>query len=358
MLVQTHFPRQLSRVRYDQYLASGWFRGAVMLYKMDLLCLDNDLYSVVNIRLNLEKFSFSKGQRKLLRKAERKFKICYGTANTTPEKEALYTSHKHRFKGFIHGTLEEYLNAGFQSTVFDTREVSIYDGEKLIAVSYFDLGDISMASLIGLYDEQYSEWSLGKLTMLKEIEFGLASERKWFYPGYILDKDSSFDYKLQLGKMEYYTPAKRWAKIQKFNPSETIGHYVRSATQKLICALEKENIPHKPWLYPYFSMGYMGPWNSYFMRSPAPIELGHDLGGMMVTAYSTEEKAYSLFRIHPCPDGPQFLNLEASKEFSNSDEYLNHLFQIGDIIIEHGTIEVLLDQIRTWRKKPNYLPPV
>ena len=71
----------------------------------------------------------------------------------------------------------------------------------------------------------------------------------------------------------------------------------------------------------------------------------------------TIEKAYSLFRIHPCPDGPQFLNLEASKEFSNSEEYLNHLYQIGDIILEHGTIEVLLDQIRTWLKKPNYLPP-
>ena len=88
MLVQTHFPRQLSRVRYDQYLASGWFRGAVMLYKMDLLCLDNELYSVVNIRLNLEKFGFRKGQRKLLRKAESKFKICYGIASTNKEKEA------------------------------------------------------------------------------------------------------------------------------------------------------------------------------------------------------------------------------------------------------------------------------
>ncbi|MGY8884967.1 MAG: hypothetical protein ACKVKI_05580, partial [Flavobacteriales bacterium] len=127
MLVQTHFPRQLSRVRYDQYLASGWFRGAVMLYKMDLLCLDNELYSVVNIRLNLEKFGFRKGQRKLLRKAESKFKICYGIASTNKAKEALYASHKHRFKGFIHGTLEEYLNAGFQSTVFDTREVCVYD---------------------------------------------------------------------------------------------------------------------------------------------------------------------------------------------------------------------------------------
>ena len=62
MLVQTHYPRQLSRSRYDQYLASGWFRGAVMLYKMDLVCIDNEVYSVVNIRLNLEHYKVSKSQ--------------------------------------------------------------------------------------------------------------------------------------------------------------------------------------------------------------------------------------------------------------------------------------------------------
>ena len=54
MLVQTHFPRSLSRSRHDQYLASGWFRGSVMLYKMDLLCIDESLFSVVNIRMNLD----------------------------------------------------------------------------------------------------------------------------------------------------------------------------------------------------------------------------------------------------------------------------------------------------------------
>ena len=37
MLVQTHFPRKLAPQRYDQYLASGWFRGSVMLYKVDLM---------------------------------------------------------------------------------------------------------------------------------------------------------------------------------------------------------------------------------------------------------------------------------------------------------------------------------
>mgnify|MGYP000739353498 CR=1 FL=1 len=44
-------------------------------------------------------------------------------------------------------------------------------------------------------------------------------------------------------------------------------------------------------------------------------------------------------------------------EFSNSDQYLSHLYQIGDIILEHGTIDALLNQIKAWRSKPNYLPP-
>ena len=38
MLVQTHFPGVVP-FRYDQYLASEWF-GSVMLYKMDLLCIE------------------------------------------------------------------------------------------------------------------------------------------------------------------------------------------------------------------------------------------------------------------------------------------------------------------------------
>ena len=35
--------------------------------------------------------------------------------------------------------------------------------------------------------------------MLKEVEYGKRTGRKWFYPGYILDKRSDFDYKLKLG---------------------------------------------------------------------------------------------------------------------------------------------------------------
>ena len=64
VLVQTHFPRKLAPRRYDQYLASGWFRGSVMLYKVDLLCIESGIYGVVNIRTNLDRFALKKSQRK------------------------------------------------------------------------------------------------------------------------------------------------------------------------------------------------------------------------------------------------------------------------------------------------------
>ena len=93
-------------------------------------------------------------------------------------------------------------------------------------------------------------------------------------------------------------------------------------------------------------MGYVGPWNSFFLRAPAIIELGHDKHGMIVTSYSVEEEAYSLYRIHPSPDGPQFLKMEASNEFSDSDKYLNHLYKVGSTIVELGSKNLVMQHIK------------
>ena len=356
MLVQTHFPRKLSRTRYDQYLASGWFRGSVMLYKMDLLCIDDEVYSVVNIRLNLEEFTIRKSQKKLIRKAREKFDIKYGKATPNEEKERLYQEHKHKFKGFIHGSLEEYLYANFGESVFDTREVCVYDGDKLVAVSYFDLGDLGMASLLGLYDEDYKSWSLGKVTMLMEIEFGLKTGRKWYYPGYVLDKPSTFDYKLELGKMEHYAPSRRWVSYDKFDSTSTNAHAIRTKTKELSKDLDSMGLEHKVWLYPYFSMGYVGPWNAFFLRAPALIELGFDMKGLIAMSYSPEDDAYSLYRINPCPDGPQFLKMEESIEFTESVKYLNHLYKVGSTIVENGSKEIVLDFVKKITKNQDFLP--
>ena len=357
MLVQTHFPRSLSRSRYDQYLASGWFRGSVMLYKMDLLCIDESLFSVVTIRMNLDQPSWSSRHKKIMRRVEKRFAVTYGHAQPNANKEALYQQHKSRFKGFIHNTLTDYLSAGFAGTVFDTREVCVYDGDRLIAVSYFDLGEQSMASLLGLYDEAYAKHSLGTYTMLKEVEYGKRTGRKWFYPGYILDQSSDFDYKLRLGPMEHYTANKRWAKLENFKPHSTTSFAIRQATQDMGKRFEQEGIAHKPWLYPYFSMGYMGPWSAFFLRLPAPIELGHDVEGMLVAGYDPEAAGYTLMHVHPCPDASQFLNMEPSSEFHDGKRYMNHLYQTGDTLLAQGSLDELMDLVHLWTRRPDVILP-
>lgn len=326
-----------------------------MLYKMDLLCIDETIFSVVNIRLNIDEYEIKKKHRKLLRRAENRFTFKYGFASPTPEKEELYKAHKHRFKGFIHESLEDYLNAGFEKTVFDTREVCIYDGDKLIAVSYFDLGDEAMASLLGLYDESYTKWSLGTVTMLKEIEFGLATKRKWYYPGYTLDLPSSFDYKLKLGEMEYYTPEKTWDSIENFDPSRSTGFNLRTKTQELSWELEEREIKHRVWLYPYFSMGYVFPWNTNYLKTPMLIELGHDVEGMIAAAYLPEEDSYSLIKIQPSTDIPPAIKMEMNKDFSEGDKYLNYVYQVGSAMVGYASTDEIIEQIQRLRNRPDFL---
>lgn len=321
MIVQTYFPQKLSRSRYDSFLASGWFRGSVMLYKMDLLCIEDDVFSVVNIRLNLHKFNYTKSQRKIKRNVEKRFRITLGVAQPNDAKERLYAAHKEKFKGFIHATLHDYLNSGFHSTVFDTRELCVYDGDKLIAVSYFDMGERSMASLLGLYDSDYSEYSLGIYTMLREIEFGTETGRKWYYPGYILDKPSSFNYKLRLGPVEYYNSNKRWSKYEQFKPEETISHRLKCQLDNLRDKLNDAGIPFQEKLYPFFSMGYMGYWNTEFIKFPCFLELEKKDDKILLASFDLESNAFELIQAELTPSYDHLINMEMSAEFGHSGRY-------------------------------------
>ena len=222
-MVEIYFPKKLSAIRYDSYLASGWFRGAVMLYKMQMLCIDNGVSSVVNIRLNLPKHIMRKSHEKLYRKRHSKYKTIISKAKIDVKREELYATNKHKFKGFIHKNLSDYLHSGFFSTVFNTYEVAVYDKTNLIAISYFDVGNKAIASLIGLYDSKYQKESLGIYTMLCEVKWANENGFQWYYPGYILDNDPLFNYKLNLGNYQYYNHNKRWSNFQNFNNEHTLA---------------------------------------------------------------------------------------------------------------------------------------
>ncbi len=262
---------------------------------MDVLCMENKLLSVLNIRLNLHTNTLKKSLRKIHNKGVNRFKITIGNVKLCEESEQLYQDHKKKFKGFVHKNLRDYLYSGMPTTVFNTRQVRVYDNEKLVACSYFDLGENSIASLLGLYNSDYAEYSLGIFTMIVEMNYNRSKGFKWYYPGYILNESDQFDYKLRMGDFQFYNHNKRWVSF-KGRPE------ILSSSQKLLAELEKLEkiisklgLDFKRKLYPYFGIGYLDMWGETFLKAPVVLEIKSSFTqGALYLSYDLDSKLYAL----------------------------------------------------------------
>ena len=179
------------------------FRSGQYIYTVRFLNIDGQLYFPVRIRLRLKGYEFRKSLRKVWNKNQC-FKTVIRKAFISPTKEELYQKFITRFDSYISPTLLESLQEGGDSTIYDTYEAAVYEGKKLVAVSFFDLGETSMASIMGVFDPAYSKYGLGFYTMLAEISYGKEKGFSYYYPGYIIPGYPKFDYKLRIGKVEYY----------------------------------------------------------------------------------------------------------------------------------------------------------
>jgi leucyl-tRNA---protein transferase len=75
-------------------------------------------------------------------------------------------------------------------------EVLYFEGEKLIAVDLIDILEEGISSLYCYYDPEYSSHSLGRFTLLQQIEFAKRLGLKWVYLGYYVKGCQSLEYKI------------------------------------------------------------------------------------------------------------------------------------------------------------------
>jgi arginine-tRNA-protein transferase len=339
MLVQTHYPEKLTAARYDRYLASGWFRGSSMLYKMDMLCMDSDLHSVVNIRLALPGFNFKKKHRKILRQNDSHFRVEIDYARIDKQREQLYVLQKSRFKGFIHDSLEEVLYHGMISSLFDTREIAVYDGDELVAVSYFDIGENSVASLLCLYHPGYKKSSLGIYTMLHEIQWSVDNCKRWYYPGYVLDRPSSFDYKLSVGSMQWFNENKRWSSWNSYSADKTKAHTLRTKLELLKDHFREQDIPFVQRLYPYFAIGHIKLIAEPLLKHPVFVDYEDPgTGEWLIATYDIHEQKYLSLEVEPSSMMKNLIALQPSRDYMNEDQYQMTLLKVvrqGDFVMHN-----------------------
>lgn len=348
MLVQYNHPDILSPARLDTLLAQGWFRNAYMMYRTKVICLSSDLYSVVNIRLKLKDFKPSKKLRKLVRKNDETFRVVIRPAILDDEKNELYQEHKQRFEGFIYNTLEHFFYGEYEGdfTVFNTYECCVYSGDELAAVSFFDLGNKSVASLLGLYRQKYHKYSLGLYTMLKEAIYAQEQEKSFFYPGYILDKDTIFDYKLRLGEMQYYSwETKRWRKWKPRQAMQLDAPVLQHKIHQLETTLEIAKIPFKKYLSPLFSLGYI---DYNYTRSPIFLDCCEtDNETKLVIEYWMEEGQYVLSEVTVVDFENNPDVVEISPSYQSEINFFD-LLHYENIIVTTDDVDEIIYHLKYW----------
>ena len=312
--------------------------------------MEGDLFNVVNIRLPLWDYNMSKRYKKLLKKNKNLFTYKINRASIDADRERLYDAHKPRFKGFIYSDLHQFLYSDTIGSVFQTYEIEVRDmSGKLVALSYFDKGQHSIASLIGIYDPSYSNFSLGTFTMLLEMEYAQQLNFKFYYPGYIFDKPSVFDYKLKLGTFEYYDWRGKWKSYEDFQQAESCVGNLKQRMQDLEETLRVNDLEYSEVLYPLFPLGYMEKTIDPFVKSPIFLKIHNTpfYKKDILFEYNTDEDEYSVNLVTRCPEYNHLLKMQKN--------YLKHC-QTDDIsvlkyvkkIAQSKSPEVIVNRYLSW----------
>jgi arginine-tRNA-protein transferase len=194
----------------DHLLSKGWRHFGVYFYRYSQDNYGGQRRRVRPVRVNTDEFRQSKKQRRVWRQNE-DLTCVMRPALIDDAKDALFQRHKERFTHNVPNTLYDFLSEMPATVPTDCRECCVYDGEQLLAVSFFDVGRDSLSAIYAMFEPAAAHRSLGLYTMLREIEYAQTNGKSFYYHGYCHETPSFYDYKKRFHALQYYDwPTERW----------------------------------------------------------------------------------------------------------------------------------------------------
>lgn len=207
----------------DALLAGGWRHFGTHFFRYSYGFVEFDVRRVIPLRIRLENFSLSKSQRRALRK-NIDLDTVFRPINVTPEVESLFEIHKRRFKYGVPDSIFDFLSTQPATTPAEGMEAAVYKSEKLIALSYFDVGSRANSGIYAMFDPEESARSLGIFTMLREIEFAIENGKEFYYQGYSYEGNSFYDYKKRFRGTEAFDWNGTWRPFEPVATSDSTSH--------------------------------------------------------------------------------------------------------------------------------------
>ncbi len=201
-----NFTAPLPPGQLDDFLARGWRSTGQSVYNSSFLYLESQgMVGVLPTRLELRGTRFGKKSRRILRRGLDRFRTEYGPARPPDtDKERVNERYMENNGEKSLTNLDYHLYNTEGHTVLNTHETRVYDGDKLVAFSYFDLGERAAYSKAGIYDPAYASSSLGLFTLLFEVQLCRERGLDYFYPGYVAPESPVFNYKHRIGPLEFF----------------------------------------------------------------------------------------------------------------------------------------------------------
>lgn len=199
----------------DALWNDGWRNFGVEFFRYSLTFYLGEIQKVIPLRIRLADFTFSESQRRVLRK-NANLQVKIRPADITPEKEALFQRHKVRFRQDVPFSIYNFLSAVSTATLpCNTNEVCIYDGDRILAVSFLGIGTHSTSATYAMFEPEESKRSLGILMILKEIEYSIEQGKDYLHLGYAYEGPSFYDYKKRFSALESYDWQGNWFPFEK-----------------------------------------------------------------------------------------------------------------------------------------------
>lgn len=191
----------------DELWAQGWRHFGPFFFRYSI----SEDQMVQPLRVLLNGAPESQRHRRL-RKRNADITVRVQTPRIDGERRELFERHSRRFTRNVPESLEDFLGPAPAEYPCDTVEIAAYAENRLVAASYLDVGREAVSSVYAIFDPAESKRGLGIATMLWEMDFGRALQRRLYYPGYAFHNPSSMDYKKQFPETEWYD-WRTWSKL-------------------------------------------------------------------------------------------------------------------------------------------------
>lgn len=342
-------PDHISPEQLDDYLARGWYRMGQMIFTTHFLNFGYGFLSSIWVRLPLEGFSFGKSNQKLMRKNLNQFRCAFRKASFGPEKEVLFEHYRQHFPEMMSNSLQESLLECEEVNIFNTMEFVVYDGDKLVAASFFDLGKTCIASIMGMYHPDYARYSLGYFTMLMEIQFGIENGFGLFYPGYIVPGNPRFDYKLRIGQVDYFNLQKQaWLPFSNLSSRDIPINLMRSKLDSLSFHLKRNHIPYKILGNLYFEFNLIVTEPKKYLDYPILLYLKYDPQATIhhIVVFDPRNVHYQLLT---CTNASQVHDaaLENQSDFYLKEKFLHNDLLIREVLISKPDVRTFFKEIKS-----------